>query len=580
MPSHDNTQNSNTQQGAAQATGGGKIKKMVTKKHNDPIDKGLTMTGAIPDKIIINPEQKNLLNNSFGNFFGEPINELTTQQRMKKAINFKRIKSKVELARNKSMLRKGSAKVIAKRAKVLALNIIKTKLAGNRKISDLSAMEKQRIEKIMGKNSDGVNRLALRLIPAVKKKEAKRFLKKEFVDTDNLKETVDFINEMAVNCAGFGGIRGMGYISGSADTDSPNYVFNNVADANEINNLMQQMMQDHEDIHYSDGEQDANIAPQSDTKDNILTPTKNSNKTSTSKIITKESVKLDPNDSHQRDDGTDMLVKTFKHDTPGEKNKVQNLFKRTAKVNNAFESFLELETREAIPRSGQPRKKLDLTVRNLGTDRKTSTGPYRQQEIQKQNVDEAEVWDKPNPVKHHEKLSPVAKAKAKARAKSHGRPYPNMVDNMWAARNEEFNSLDEVAAWQRKEGKNQTGGLNQKGVDSYRREHPGSHLQTAVTTKPSKLKPGSKAEKRRKSFCARMSGMPGPMKDDNGKPTRKALSLRKWNCHEDLNVRDPAGHLIKIKKLQFRGIDMNLHSSYPGKSSSSGGGGCGSGGGK
>jgi len=86
------------------------------------------------------------------------------------------------------------------------------------------------------------------------------------------------------------------------------------------------------------------------------------------------------------------------------------------------------------------------------------------------------------------------------------------------------------AAWQRKEGKNPEGGLNKKGIASYRREHPGSHLSLAVTTKPSKLKKGSKKWKRRKSFCARMSGMPGPMKDEKGRPTRKALSLRKWNC--------------------------------------------------
>ena len=85
-------------------------------------------------------------------------------------------------------------------------------------------------------------------------------------------------------------------------------------------------------------------------------------------------------------------------------------------------------------------------------------------------------------------------------------------------------------AWTRKEGKNPTGGLNAKGVASYRRANPGSKLQTAVTTKPSKLAPDSKAAKRRKSFCARMSGMPGPMKDEKGRPTRKALSLRKWNC--------------------------------------------------
>jgi hypothetical protein len=88
----------------------------------------------------------------------------------------------------------------------------------------------------------------------------------------------------------------------------------------------------------------------------------------------------------------------------------------------------------------------------------------------------------------------------------------------------------ETAAWQKKSGKNKNGGLNKKGVASYRRQHPGSKLQTAVTTKPSKLKKGSKAAKRRKSFCARMGGMKGPMKKPNGKPTRKALALRKWHC--------------------------------------------------
>lgn len=99
---------------------------------------------------------------------------------------------------------------------------------------------------------------------------------------------------------------------------------------------------------------------------------------------------------------------------------------------------------------------------------------------------------------------------------------------------EELESVDDIAlfesaAWRRKEGKNKKGGLNAKGVASYRRENPGSKLQTAVTTKPSKLKKGSKAAKRRKSFCARMGGVKGPMKKD-GKPTRKALALRKWNC--------------------------------------------------
>jgi hypothetical protein len=77
--------------------------------------------------------------------------------------------------------------------------------------------------------------------------------------------------------------------------------------------------------------------------------------------------------------------------------------------------------------------------------------------------------------------------------------------------------------------KSSTGGLTQKGVDAYNRK-TGGNLKTAVTTPPSKLKPGSKAANRRKSFCARMSGVDGPMKKPNGEPTRKALALRKWNC--------------------------------------------------
>ena len=56
-------------------------------------------------------------------------------------------------------------------------------------------------------------------------------------------------------------------------------------------------------------------------------------------------------------------------------------------------------------------------------------------------------------------------------------------------------------------------------------------VKTAVTTPPSKLDPEGKAAKRRKSFCARMSGMKGPMKDEKGRPTRKAMSLRRWNCN-------------------------------------------------
>ena len=89
------------------------------------------------------------------------------------------------------------------------------------------------------------------------------------------------------------------------------------------------------------------------------------------------------------------------------------------------------------------------------------------------------------------------------------------------------------AAWQRKEGKDPKGGLNRKGVASYRRQNPGSKLKMAVTTKPSKLKRNSKAWKRRKSFCARMSGMKRRLtsaKTANDPNSRINKALRKWNC--------------------------------------------------
>ena len=80
--------------------------------------------------------------------------------------------------------------------------------------------------------------------------------------------------------------------------------------------------------------------------------------------------------------------------------------------------------------------------------------------------------------------------------------------------------------------KSSEGGLTQKGVDAYNRK-TGGNLQTAVTTPPSKLKPGSKAANRRKSFCARMSGMKKRLtsaKTANDPDSRINKALRKWNC--------------------------------------------------
>lgn len=97
----------------------------------------------------------------------------------------------------------------------------------------------------------------------------------------------------------------------------------------------------------------------------------------------------------------------------------------------------------------------------------------------------------------------------------------------------EETELEESEAWQRKEGQSESGGLNRKGIESYRRANPGSKLSMAVTTKPSKLKPGSKAANRRKSFCARMGGMKKRLtsaKTARDPDSRINKALRKWNC--------------------------------------------------
>ena len=111
--------------------------------------------------------------------------------------------------------------------------------------------------------------------------------------------------------------------------------------------------------------------------------------------------------------------------------------------------------------------------------------------------------------------------------KKGNRMVPNCVP-----KNEEV-ELDETPAWSLKEGKNPEGGLNRKGIASYRAANPGSKLSMAVTTKPSKLKKGSKSANRRKSFCARMSGMKSKLtsaKTARDPNSRINKSLRKWNC--------------------------------------------------
>ena len=128
------------------------------------------------------------------------------------------------------------------------------------------------------------------------------------------------------------------------------------------------------------------------------------------------------------------------------------------------------------------------------------------------------------PWKGYEKKGPYVPAPPREKLNAHYEPEGKTLS--------EFMS-EASAAWQRKEGKNPEGGLNKKGIASYREKHPGSHLSLAVTTDPKKLKPGSKSANRRKSFCSRMKGLKNKLtskKTANDPNSRINKSLRKWNC--------------------------------------------------
>jgi len=84
--------------------------------------------------------------------------------------------------------------------------------------------------------------------------------------------------------------------------------------------------------------------------------------------------------------------------------------------------------------------------------------------------------------------------------------------------------------WQKENRKDKTDGLSQKAVNAYRRENPGSNLQTAVTEK----KPTGKRASRRKNFCSRMSGMKSKLtsaKTARDPDSRINKALRRWNCN-------------------------------------------------
>ncbi len=144
---------------------------------------------------------------------------------------------------------------------------------------------------------------------------------------------------------------------------------------------------------------------------------------------------------------------------------------------------------------------------------------------------EKPVWEKkrPNNLDKSKKLTDAQKSKAEKRAAAAGRPYPNLVDNMAVAKAKKGGSIRKTTKGKDRNYRStdEGAGMTEKGVKAYRKANPGSKLKTAVT---GKVKKGSKDAKRRKSFCARMSGVKGPT-SKNGKLTRKGAALKRWKCN-------------------------------------------------
>ena len=598
-------------------------KKMKSSTVKDEISKGRTLTGKKPDEININPMQE-AINSEFENYFETDLNELNIQQRMKKALNIRKIENRLQLAKKRALLRRGSGKTIARRAKVLAIKTLKSKLAGNRDPNTLSPMEKQRVEDILKQRKGAVNRLALRLIPQTRKKEAKRFLKTEEFDLTDIHESIEIMDEMINSMRKDTHKRDEGTSTlvkiykkdtpgeeKTVDEDFESFMEAETREAlprsgqprktidlvirSSVNRKMsskpyrQQELEKKifdEDIHQivdtldeainfiDRGEYDyegamartqlQTICRNAQDLVDMLKDDENMPEWVQSKITKAQDYISSVTDYlKSREELHNLDNKMYEDFNLHEdlrnwfdKNHPEGGWKR---INSKGEVMGDCAREPGEPKpkcmSNEKIAKLSKKERASAVRAKRKHDPDADRKGAPINVsnfgkgkisEEVEQIDEKNAP-----TNPALWSKAKTLARQKFDVYPSAYANGWAAKwykskgggwkslkeetiDEAFEQIDEkVAAWQREEGKNSEGGLNQKGVDSYRKENPGSKLQTAVTTEPSKLKKGSKAAKRRKSFCARMSGMKKKLTSSetaNDPDSRINKSLRKWNC--------------------------------------------------
>jgi len=176
---------------------------------------------------------------------------------------------------------------------------------------------------------------------------------------------------------------------------------------------------------------------------------------------------------------------------------------------------------------GSPTKSIK---KKYGTNRPTGTFTDDAPKVKREPLIKAKKGE----AEATEKLIKKYEIGDKIEKKYPGRENAELKKKMFKRLFGESNWREELGEdWQKINRKDKTDGLSKKAVKAYRRENPGSKLQTAVTKDPKKLKKGSKSAKRRLSFCRRMKGMKKKLtsaKTRRDPDSRINKALRRWNC--------------------------------------------------
>lgn len=343
----------------------------------------------------------------------DPIVEkvLNLAQRRKRALIMRKNKPRIERAREMAKTRFAPEKRLKKRAQEMARTIVRRKFAGQRGLeyATLSPSDKINVDKLIDKKVALIKKIADRLMPRVKKHEVERL---QAVRT----------GKKAVQQ----GALGRSPLMQSME-------FKGLVDAlltEEYNDKMEKLLRlGLGDKNKLNQYRQALKDPENSAKYVVLRKHLLKMLDKLAKLVTDDPTVFQKSKA--------KLQKERDYEEKDEK-KVEESLQRKANKSGIDYAILEQVFNRGYD-SWNPSMK--ITAEQFGFGRVNSFisgGKARELDA---DLIEKEVWDKPNPVQKagkSSKLSPAAKAKAKARAKAAGRPYPNMVDNIWAARNEEI----------------------------------------------------------------------------------------------------------------------------------------------